>query len=203
MKSKSVAIPKYILFSGTGSKVLNIIASKDDTLSKLAIAIFEKVYKQTIESNAITVKRNKEIPKELTCKGGLMASSTDLDIDANALKTIYSPLAKSNITYNDLNETNLNEVLAEVKEFNAMFIGVAKDLKFVDLFGTSKESIDVFEQEINANLTDYLANGIAFHKALDNARDTDELKETMFFYAITGALQNLLSKLSTLNLIAE
>ena len=203
MKSKNVVIPKYLLFSGTGSKVLNIIASKDDTLSKLTTAIFEKVYNQSIEKGTITVKRNKDIPKELTCKGGLMASEVDLNIDTQELKTIYSPLVKNKITFGELDENIFNLVLTEVHSFNNMFITLAKDLKFVDLFGASKESIDEFENVINENLTDYLNNGISFHKALDNARDTDELKETMFFYPITGALQNLISKLSILNPIAE
>jgi hypothetical protein len=70
MKLKGLESPRYITFSGTGSKVINIAdgSLRLDTLSELTSIIFRKVMKKdcgTIELHSYSA------PKEMTCKGGL------------------------------------------------------------------------------------------------------------------------------------
>ncbi|MFW5871696.1 MAG: hypothetical protein ACOCUT_01180, partial [bacterium] len=87
MKLKEVELPKHIIFSGTGSKILNIISSDKKILSDFSKAIFESVYARSFDSDDLSIETEKEMPKEVTCKGGLMLNPEDLAFDVRKIKT--------------------------------------------------------------------------------------------------------------------
>jgi len=51
MKQKQVELPKHLVFSGTGSKVLNIISPDRKILSEFSKVIFESVYDRSFDSD--------------------------------------------------------------------------------------------------------------------------------------------------------
>src|SRR5690606_16763975 len=75
MKQKQIELPKHIVFSGTGSKVLNIISSDLKILANFSKVIFENVHNQKFDSDGLSIETEKEMPKEVTCKGGLMLNA--------------------------------------------------------------------------------------------------------------------------------
>lgn len=81
MKNKNVELPKHLIFSGTGSKILSIITPDMKILGTLSKKIFEGVYNQNFDSDGLTIETEKNKPKEVTCKGGLMLNPDDLAID--------------------------------------------------------------------------------------------------------------------------
>ena len=72
MKQKGMKAPRYLTFSGTGSKVISITDRGNDlnALQKITKLIFEKIYAGD-SIGTIELKQHQE-PKEITCKGGLL-----------------------------------------------------------------------------------------------------------------------------------
>ena len=122
MKQKQIELPKHIVFSGTGSKVLNVISSDLKILANLSKKIFENVYHQSFDSDGLSIETEKEMPKEVTCKGGLMLNAEDLAIDISSIKATNTCLdGVSKLTYDQLNETAKANIANYVTEFNKFF----------------------------------------------------------------------------------
>jgi hypothetical protein len=68
MKQKQIELPKHIVFSGTGSKVLNVITSDLKILANLSKTIFENVYNQKFDKDGLSIETEKEMPKKLLAK---------------------------------------------------------------------------------------------------------------------------------------
>jgi hypothetical protein len=207
MKYNGIALPKDIIFSGTGSKMLSVITTNDKILTNLTKVIFESIYDEKFGSETLTIRTDKQIPKEVTCKGGLMLNTEDMDIDLNQIKktlTYLEPKGIEKLTYNLLNDANKSAILVAVKRFNDFFIGLSTQLKFTDNFSISNKSLDLFKLEINKHLQGYLDEGIEFNKKMDDSIDDDkELEESLFFYPIIGAINNLTNLLSDISPIKK
>src|SRR5690606_14957805 len=105
LKQMKIELPKHIVFSGTGSKVLNIITPDLKILSTLSRLIFENVYGEKYETDGLSVETEKEMPKEVTCKGGLMVNADDLAFDISSIKSVYTCLVgKESLTYGELTD---------------------------------------------------------------------------------------------------
>lgn len=74
MKCKSLDFPRHLTFSGTGSKLLQILidVSEKEVLEKYTKLIFEKVYGTEYDKDGLDILINTSNPKEVTCKGGLL-----------------------------------------------------------------------------------------------------------------------------------
>ena len=113
MKVKNLELPKHLVFSGTGAKVLHIITADLRTiLAKFSMKIFEGVYNQKFDSEGLTIVTEKEVPKEVTCKGGLYLNDEDLKVDTNKLKAVLTCLEDKNI--NSLSIDKLNDEIKRV-----------------------------------------------------------------------------------------
>jgi hypothetical protein len=63
----------------------------------------------------------------------------------------------------------------------------------------SAKSLEIFKVELNKHLRDYLEEGLEYNKKLDEiASDDKEVEETLFFYPLIGAINNLSNHLSQL-----
>lgn len=205
MKIKGMETPRNILFSGTGSKILNIIDSDRNlrSLTTLFEAIFNEVF-ETDESN-IKLKANPN-PKEITCKGGFY-------IDNNLNVNNYKELVEFNIgnfndkkvqkrtqsddvvvSYNTIDKDFRNGVIENVETFYKLFIKLSKSLHFIDEFGISAASLKAFNNCKSSDLEDFIMAGLNIAK-----QDSDEdeaLSETLFFYPLIGKLNELATKIN-------
>lgn len=202
MKSKEIVLPKHLVFSGTGSKILNIISPDMKILATLSKKIFEGVYEETFDTESLTIETEKNMPKEVTCKGGLMSNPEDLAIDIKDIKaTLTCVEAKgiTKLTYDSLSDSIKSEIADYVSKFNTFFINLNFDYSFTDYFSVSEKSLSIFKNEINKHLRDYLEEGLEYNKKLDElATDEKEIEETLFFYPIIGAISNLSKNLAEL-----
>jgi|LakMenEpi03Aug12_release.lakeMendotaPanAssembly.Ray.scaffolds.fasta_scaffold23693_6 hypothetical protein len=196
-------MPNYIVFSGTGSKILQIISPSDKTISELTQIIFEKVCNVKYVKESLQVKPEKEFPKELTCKGGLMVDTNDLEQDLRKIKKILTCLEDkgiSDLKFNMLNDQNCEDITQYIKSFNNFFIELNTLFNFRDSFGVSDKSLAIFTRDIDKHLRDYLFDGVENLKKLDDIiSDEEALDESLFFYPIIGSIKNLLSNLSDLS----
>ena len=59
------------MFSGTGSKVLDIVGSQRD-LDLLTAYVFEKVFGRKYGDDGFSIVMERREPKQITCRGALM-----------------------------------------------------------------------------------------------------------------------------------
>jgi len=103
------------------------------------------------------------------------------------------------LTYDLINEKTKVDIVSYVNKFNSFFLNLNNQFNFNDYFNVSEKSMEVFKEELNKHLRDYLEEGLEFNKKLDNVGTEDkELEETLFFYPLIGAINNLSSHLSQL-----
>jgi hypothetical protein len=200
MKQKQIELPKHIVFSGTGSKVLNVITTDLKILSKLSKTIFENVYSSRFDIDGLSIETEKEMPKEVTCKGGLMLNAEDLAIDIGTIKATHTCLnGVDKLTYDQLDETAKGKIANYVSEFNKFFFNLNAEYSFSDYFNVTTKSLEIFKEELSKHLRDYLEEGLEYNKKLDEiATDDKEIEETLFFYPLIGAINNLSNHLSQL-----
>ncbi len=200
MKQKQIELPKHIVFSGTGSKVLNVITSDLKILANLSKLIYENVYGKKFESDGLSIETEKEMPKEVTCKGGLMLNAEDLAIDIRTIKATHTCLnGVDKLTYDQLDETAKANIANYVGEFNKFFFNLNAQYNFSEYFNVTEKSLRIFKEELSKHLRDYLEEGLEYNKKLDEiATDDKEIEETLFFYPLIGAINNLSTHLSQL-----
>ncbi|MBE7516043.1 MAG: hypothetical protein HS105_05475 [Chloracidobacterium sp.] len=199
MKHEGIDLPKHLVFSGTGSKVLSIIAPDHDALATLSRNIFEKVFERTFDSDGMTVEMEKNFPKEVTCKGGLMSNPEDLRINPHEIKRILTCLEDEGVvglTEADLTDARKQKIVDYIVKFNSLFIDLNKEVNFANNFGVSPNSLRTFSKEINKHLRDFLEDGLKFSHDSEGAGDDQAFGETLFFYPIIGSINYLLNKLT-------
>ncbi len=201
MKDKNIEPPKNLVFSGTGSKILKIITTDLNILAQFSIKIFDQVYERELtEGLKISTE---DTPKEVTCKGGLLADPKELQkvsvSDIKAVLTGRKNNGGEKLHYKDLDESVKNEITDFVREFNRIFIELHSQFKFTDNFNVSKESLDIFRDEFSKDLPDNLEEGLQYTKKLDEVTDeSDEIAETLFFYPIIGTIHRVARILSVI-----
>lgn len=203
IKVKSIGLPKDIIFSGTGSKILQIITSDFKMLSNFTKLIFEKVLEKEYDISGLKIRVEEEKPKEVTSKGGLMSELGDLQLDIKDIKTILNGFNESespDLTYSQIDDQLLSKIGEHVREFNDFFIELNTHMDFNYYFNVSSPSYEIFKNELNTHIHDYLIEGLKFSKKLDEITDDEKiLGETVFFYPMIGLINNLLKDLCTLS----
>ncbi len=143
------------------------------------------------------------MPKEVTmCKGGLMLNPDDLAIDIRTIKATLTCVEQNGIdklTYDKLNDGIKGDIAKYVSNFNSFFLKLNSDYNFSDYFNVSEKALEIFKDELNKHLRDYLEEGLEYNKKLDEAvTDEKEIEETLFFYPLIGTINNLSKQLSEL-----
>lgn len=205
MKMKGMEAPRNILFSGTGSKTLNILDSDKNlgALTKLFEAIFNEVYGSN--DSKIKLKANSN-PKQITCKGGFYI---DEDLNVNSYKELVefnvgnsndqsvqkrTQLDDLSISYNNVDRNFRNGVIENIEEFYKLFIKLNKSLNFKDEFGISTASLKVFDNHKSTDLEDYIMAGL--DEAKKDSDENEALSETLFFYPLIGKLNELATEIN-------
>lgn len=207
-KAKNWELPENLIFSGTGSKVLNILErdpqKRGGNLAKLTQKVFELLLGKSNNQNSLNIRTDEHSPKELTCKGGLMATDLQLNRDIDSLKATWSGISDigfNEFSYADLDFENKEKVVEHVKVFNQFFLDLNNVISFENYFEISPKARIKFAECINLNLHDYLENGLAFNRFMDgSADDARPLDDSLFFYPILGALPQLFTELDNLKI---
>jgi hypothetical protein len=209
VKSLENIAPRNILFSGMGSKVLNILTSDSETLNKLTRVILNYVFQDYYSENQgknslIEVKREMNNPKEITAKGAIKAILKNEASNQQSIKELnrtylgvkpYSENSDSNLNYEviDGNHPAFNQSIEEIKEFYEFFFLKLPDLFDIeDHFGIEKPALNKY---FNLAMEDSIENSL---KGLNQKKGEDtvsrKLEETIFFYPITAMINYMGSK---------
>lgn len=203
MKARSFEKPKQIYFSGTGSKILNIVGSHGQ-VEELTQAIIEKVFDEHY-SERFEIKIENECPKQITCRGGIKLENQRLDGQVNSsiygprnitgLKYCYSMLGSDQLTYAQVNDLDTRaQLVRQVRQFNEFFLALL-DKSTKDDFGIDNTVLRLFTDVVDDDLDNYLTAGI--NSYLSGRYEPDDVVEDVpFFYPIIGSIRyNLLKNL--------
>lgn len=205
MKAAGLIKPKRIYFSGTGSKILNIIGNLPQ-INEFTRLIIEKVFGENYTEN-FEIKIEVNCPKQITCRGGVRLENKRLDqqvsVDMysprniNAIKSSYSMIEdKPKLTFGDVNNMDTRQKIVDsAKRFNNFFIALC-DKNMKDEFGIDADVFNIFTKVVDNDMSNYLTAGITSFLHGHNYSDTDELQDVPFFYPVTGVIRyNLLKNL--------
>ena len=209
MKHRNLIKPRSVMFSGMGSKALDIVGSQRE-LDLLTQVVFERVFGEKYDIDGFSVVMEKNEPKQMTCRGALMQvreqSGCDnvnelnrlMDDFDNSLIYNYSMIAKENLIYDDMENDDIrHEIIDEVKAYNEFFIQLCDDIHVVDRFLVDNKSIQRFKELVNKDLEHHLINGWNFvNKNADDRNGSDQIEDIVFFYPIIGSIRdNLIENL--------
>ena len=209
MKQRRLAKPRSIMFSGTGSKVLDIVGSNRD-LDLISQAVFERVYGEKYDVDGFSVVMERKEPKQITCRGALMQVRDDtgcisverlnkmLDDFDTPLKYNFSMISTEKLTYDDMASAETRQQLVDaVRQYNDFFCRLCDEIHVVDRFLVDNKSLLRFKELVNKDLEHHLLNGWAFvNKNADDKNGSDPIEDTVFFYPIIGSIRdNLIENL--------
>ncbi|MGB3852198.1 MAG: hypothetical protein WA958_19700 [Tunicatimonas sp.] len=199
MKAANLAMPRNILFSGRGSKVINITDSnlRLDSLTVLTQKIFEKVFQQSASQIELV---QYERPKEITCKGGLL-SENPVDID-DIKKVLLGAgqqfvIPEKAIKYPDIDDRTLTRVVNEVDQFLKLLFEVHDEYNFSHHFGVNPTYLNRYRAWLTTDLMEYLKSGHQMKLDELAGNQNVNVEETLFFYPLVGGLNRLAYKIAT------
>ncbi len=200
LKIKNFPLPRYVTFSGTGSKVLNIITQKDKLLEQLTKVIFEKVSEREFDNEGLNIERDDEIPKEITCKGGFFANNHQ-EPDISKLKTVLTgtendSLADRTLTYNKIDDNILKSVEKEILNFLdfafKIFENEETDIK---KFMVKTSKLEFYKKILSKDLYSFICEGLELQRKELESPD-EPVEETLFFYGLKGSINKLINEIT-------
>jgi hypothetical protein len=212
MLKANLAMPRYVCFGGNGSKINAEIDSDPNLgyLTRFTRYMFEAVYQQQYgsggaQTESITIKKVAE-PKEITCKGGLYeAADTPVEdimlvLLGDAQQTVVNDMAigqfqRNSLRYNQITSEHRAAVHQEVLTFIDVLFNINNDFSFNRNFGINAAKMEDFKRILQTDLRQYLADGLE-RKAVENKDANAVVEESLFFYPLVGALNNLANNLA-------
>ncbi len=207
--AKGLEIPRYIGFSGNGSRILRVLSA---SLRAEELTEFTAKFLQAVTGKQVHPKFEllfvKE-PKELTCKGGLDYKDFDStfrveqhlvilrgDVGANGAIEI-DPSAPLKIAEVLADKDAIENVKKQVDHFLQTLVAVENSIVggYADIFGIKK---GIFAQERDNLLIDvpkYIQDALLRRQEEQEGSDA-ELSETLFFYPIVGMIQEWARKVA-------
>jgi len=196
---------KYLMFSGTASKMLNIL--EIEHMKKYTEIILKELRLNTLSLKVDLVAT----PKEITCYGGLMADISDLKKEndwmnnSNAAVAIASEPMKytcienryfdKKITYSDyLSKSNLESIKKELIDFHEFLFKLNEDslYNFKRLFGIPESVTKYVQNNYKRLIEDHTEDSISKNKSSDN-----KAYETPFFMPLKSIILDLSETIAT------
>ncbi len=200
LKKSGIAIPKYILLSGTASKSASIIDSSDNfgNLSAMFKFIFEKVYNNETKNPIII--RLSDIPKEVTCKGSLKANISESiknapikfwigGIQENNWGYVFDKEkdVKSTPKYGQIDDSSKSEIEDSINNFYSILDEYINSIRLEAKYIIEQSAYNKFKEVRGTGIKDFLIRGIkAYYK-----KNEDYIEESLFFYPLIGILNRL------------
>jgi hypothetical protein len=137
---------------------------------------------------------DKEGSKESTCKGGILGSEPNGNLEKQVILKSTGNELVSDVVFGSVDEAYKKTVEQSAKDFFIFFFSLCSKFNMKDNFGITNNSINIAKQYCNQDLATFISRG------LDNQRkdyeDSDPLRETLFFYPLKGFLSNLINNLN-------
>ena len=195
VKLQKLPLPRHISLSGNGSKVIKIISTDTSILSSYTKKIFEMVTGQSFGSNPLgIIGLDKEGTKESTCKGGILGSEPDGNLEKQVILKSTGDELMSNVVFGSIDEAYKKTVEQSAQKFFEFFFSLCPKFNMKDNFGITNNSIDIARQYCNQDLGTFINRGLDFQRM--DYEDSDPLRETLFFYPLKGFLSNLINNLT-------
>ncbi|MGL2988265.1 hypothetical protein ACSVH5_11780 [Flavobacterium sp. RSSA_27] len=196
LKKKDIVFPRYITFSGTGSKIVNLIGNQS-TLQKLSQIIIETILENK-DNTKIDIKSVNN-PKEISCKGALYQTPQDRQINMKEIEYTHvsndATVTTEKLKYSDLNDSIYNTSKQEFFEFIDCFFQIKDKFNFKDELGINPTNFEKYREYLVEDTIDNLKKGVEVKKRELNGNVDEILSETLFFYPIIGGLNNLAYKI--------
>ncbi len=200
MKINGIAVPRYITFSGTGSKVLNVLDTNGDmkTLSRFTTLLFSKIY-DSQSQESVTLKQH-DTPKEITCKGGLVTrGDDDLEITDDMKKVLLGTRDNrmaSTLTYASVTDDIEKEAEEEFAAFLDLLFDMDSEFSFNNNFGVIPAQKKWCKEFLKDEAIEFIKLGIKNKQSeLENDED-NAVEETLFFYPLVGGLSKLANEIN-------
>lgn len=200
MKEKKMRVPRYIAFSGTGSKIIELLAPDKDSLSEFTIKIFEKIYGSAYHEDGLNILTT-DNPKEATCKGGIYKKYPENYSDVNKIKLVLTGLdnymfADSSVRYSKITEKEKGEIVKGCRSFLDFMFDLNKDISFNKEFGAPYSILESVKKECYRDLEKFVQQGL--DKKINEIKESgaaDEVEESLFFYPLVGVINALSRKI--------
>jgi len=190
MKLKTIKMPRYLSFSGNGSKIIQILTTDKKHLEHFTKLIFEKVYGEKYNSNGLTIHEISKTPKEATCKGGIACQVAQDYSQISETKTVLLSAEKSIFigteTYKSINNDIIEVVGTEASNFIKLIFVLNSEFSFKNNFGVDNTSIEIARKVCSKDLDEFIRTGLSRKK--QDVSDDDTIEETLFFYPLNGVL---------------
>lgn len=181
VKLKRLPLPRHISLSGNGSKVIKIISTDCSILSSYTKKIFEMVTEQTFGSNPLgIIGLDKEGSKESTCKGGILGSEPDGNLEKQVILKSTGNELLSDVVFGSIDEAYKKTVEQSAQKFFEFFFSLCSKFNMKDNFGITNNSINTAKQYCNQDLATFINRGLDIQRK--DYEDSDPLRETLFFY---------------------
>lgn len=202
LKSRHIAPPRSLLFSGTGSKMLAIVGALPD-VELLTRTILERVTGETYGDRPFSIITEERAPKEITCRGALMqvrdqAGRESLARLEQLMGDLDHPLCRhfsmtrvDTLTYADMDRAEVrDQLIARVREWNAEFLSLCHDIHATDRFLVSKTSLQRFAEQVGKDLDHHLLSGWQMVCRNQKNDPLDTIEDVPYFYPIIGSIRD-------------
>ena len=188
--------PRYVTFSGNGSRVLFYISPDEKLLGDLTKVIFEKVYGRSEEDFDLDLYRETLEPKEATCRGGLMMEDTFSPQEIKDKTVSYlglraHPFSGKDTLYGKLGPGEKKEILDQYLAFVRFFLELGHEFDFHKNFTIPPRSMELAEELLTKDAMDFLEEGLSRRKEELPGFDQAKMEETLFFFPLIGSLNRL------------
>lgn len=201
MRHAGVGKPRKICFSGTGSKILNILG-RPDLVEDYTRHILTRVWGEEYASSApFTLRIERDAPKQVTCKGGIVLerrlrsgqadTATFSPRHIMGCKDGFTLTSGAPYTYAALRGRAARaEVEQAVMDFNREFLALL-DKDWREEFGVSRAAMDVLSTHLDRDVPSYMT--AAVNTLLPREAERDEpVEDVPFFFPILGIIRNSL-----------
>jgi len=188
---------QYLMFSGTASKMLNIlVCENEEDLSEFTRKIFKELGLESKNLEVILVDK----PKEVTCNGGLKADFAELrnaskdvrDAEPIIYTCIKGKEFDTTLKYSDY-KNGLEDIKSELIKFHEFFFKLNEDrnFNFADFWGIKKEAIKYVQSSFENLLDKWLKDSITRNQPTDEKTHQpidDVISETPFFIPLKSII---------------
>jgi hypothetical protein len=189
---------QYLMFSGTASKMLNILGcGSEESLNEFTRKIFKELDLEAKNLEVILVDK----PKEVTCNGGLRADIKEIGNASkeskNAEPIIYTCIKGKEfekLKYSDY-RNGLEDIKEELIEFHKFFFKLNEDknFNFSDFWVINKDVTKYVQDNYESLLDKWLKDSISRNQPTDekNQPIDTEVSETSFFMPLKSIILEL------------
>lgn len=195
LDKNGIPSPRYITCSGTASKIFNIIGGTDN-IEKFTNLIFNEVQ----NSNTRLILKQVPNPKEITCKGGLKMSKTDIEATPSKSYFFGTSILDNKETIlaeelKDLPNDIVKEVIDNYKQFIKFFFKLNKKMSFAQYFGIEDNGTFIkYEQILTEDAEQDFAT--VLYERLKDFQNADSFEDSLFFYPLSGGIFRLAAFIS-------